>query len=343
MEKTVSIIMVNYNGVKYIGQENLCAIINSFLKTDYENFEFIFVDNNSDDDSISYVKSIFDDNKNIKTNIVKTVGNLGFAGGCNEGMKFANGEYICLVNNDDKALGTKWLINLANVLESDKNIGVVFAKKMRWDNEGIIDAVGLTMNRAGLIVQSGNGDIDNEQYNDIKECLIWQTPLLFRKNITDDIGKFFDDDYVILNDDTDSSLRIWLAGYKIVYVPSSIVSHIRSATMKHLPIEFVAFHGRKNTIQTLIKNYDIMNLIMWLPITLFIYSSASIYYVYIKRYDHARATVNAIFWNITHIRNTIKKRRIIQKLRTVGDSEIMKHMASLNMMKIISGDKVWPK
>lgn len=337
--------MVNFNGERYIGQKDLISAIDSFLKADYENIEFIFVDNGSDDDSIHYIREISSEEyKNVKINIVRNPKNIGFAGGCNEGIKYSKGEYICIVNNDDKALCVDWLTKLIKVLESNDKIGGVFSKKVKWDNDKIIDAAGLTMNQAGSIVQIGSGEKDEGQHNKIKECLIWQTPFLFKRAIIAKIGGLFDEDYVILNDDTDSSFRIWLAGYKIIYVPNSVVYHKRSATMKYLPIEFVAFHGRKNTIQTLIKNYDTINLITWLPMTFFIYSSASIYYIFIKRYDQARATTKAIFWNIVNIGITIKKRRFIQKyVRKIEDKEIVRHMAPFSIRKIISGDKVWPK
>lgn len=344
MEKMISLIMVNYNGIKYMGEEDLYTAINSFLKTDYKNFEFILVDNNSDDNSIPYIRNVFDNkNTNIETTIVRNTKNLGFAGGCNEGIKQTKGDYICLVNNDDKALNTYWMKNLVTILESDIKIGAVFAKKLKWDNEEIIDAAGNEMNPTGLVTQTGDGEIDNGQYNEIRESLIWQTPVLFRKEIIDKIGGLFDDDYIILNDDTDSSIRIWMAGYKIIYVPIS-VAHKRSITMKHLPIEFVAFHGRKNTIQTLIKNYELRNLIRWVPITIFIYSAAVFYYLFIKRPDQSKATLKAIFWNFFHIRHIIKKRYIVQKtVRKIEDKEIMKYMTPFNIKEIIFGDKVWPK
>lgn len=342
--KKVSIIMVNYNGERYIGRNDLCEAINSFLKTDHAGIEFIFVDNNSDDDSIHCVEKLFRNNRNIPTKIVRNSENKGFAGGCIEAIKQAKGEYICLVNNDDKAINVNWLTKLVDVLESDDKIGAAFSKKVKWDDEKIIDAAGLTMNPAGFITQIGFAEKDCGQYDNIKECLIWQTAVLFRKSIFDKIGGLFDENYIILNDDTDSSLRILISGYKIIYVPASVVSHKRSATMKHMPIDFVAFHGRKNTIQTLIKNYELKNLLIWLPITLFIYLSSIFYYMIIKRPDQAKATSKAIFWNFKYIKNIIKKRKIIQKkVRKVKDKVIMHHMVAFNPKKIIMGEKVWPK
>jgi len=330
--------MVNYNGAFYLGEKDLREAIESFLKTDYLNFEFIFVDNGSKDESISVARDVFRQYPYVKTKIIINDKNLGFAGGSNIGVKYAEGEYICLVNNDDKALNSNWLTKLVKVLESDDTIGAVFGKKLKWDNPSKVDARGLTINPAGLIQQT---DLEDK----ISECLIWQTPVLFRKELIKKIGgKFFDDDYIILNDDTDSSLRIWLAGYKVVYVPTSIVLHKRSATMKNLPVEFVVFHARKNIIQTLIKNYEILNLIKWLPITLSVYAGAIIYYLAVRRLDQAKATAKAILWNMAGFNRIIEKRKIIQRdVRKVPNKVIFRLMKPFKPFEILRGEKVWPK
>lgn len=333
----VSIIMVNYNGATYLGENNLKESVESFLRTDYPNFEFIFVDNGSYDNSLKIVQKIFKLYPQKDTKIIINKENLGFAGGCNVGIKHAKGKYICLVNNDDKALNREWLKALVKVLESDSKIGAVFGKKLKWDNPKEVDARGLTMNPAGFIHKTNLED-------KISECLIWQTPVLFKREIIKKINGFFDDDYIILNDDTDSSLRIWLAGYKIIYVPTSIVLHKRSATMKNLPVEFVTFHGRKNTIQTIIKNYSFSNLIKWLPITLMVYSIAIIYYLAIERVDQAKATLKAILWNFINFRKIMVKRKIVQKnVRVISDEKIFNLMKPFSFSEILKGEKIWPK
>jgi len=331
--------MVNYNGVKYIGKKDLQEAIESFLKTDYPDFEFIFVDNASTDKSVALVRNILKKYPSVRAKIIINKRNLGFAGGCNIGIEHSEGEYICLVNNDDKPVDNNWLRELVKVIESNKKIGAVFAKKMKWHNPLKVDAKGMTINPAGFV--AGPTNLGDERPS---PCLIWQTPVLFRRELIDKIGSsFFDDDYIILHDDTDSSIRIWLAGYKILYVPTSIVVHKRSATMKKLPVEFVAFHGRKNIIQTLIKCYQFKNLVKWMPITLMFYLASVIYYLKIHRIDQAKATIRAIAWNLSNIKTLIWKRRHIQKNRRVSDDIILNLMKSFRLTDLISRRKVWPR
>ena len=330
--------MVNYNGIKCVGEKDLISAVKSFLETDYPSFEFIFVDNNSDDGSVDLVKTIFQKYPQVQSKIIKNSKNIGFAGGCNKGIIESGGDYICLVNNDDMAMNRNWLRELVKIIESSENIGAVFAKKMKWNNPLDVDARGMTINPAGIPCKSNIED-------KITPRLIWQTPVLFRKNLIEKIGgKFFDDDYIILHDDTDSSLRIWLAGYKILYVPNSTVLHKRSATMKSLPVEFVCFHGRKNIIQTIIKNYQFKNLVKWLPITLSIYLIAIPYYLLINRPDQARATTKALGWIVKNLRTILKKRKYVQEqIRKVSDDIIFSLMAPFNLFEVLRGEKVWPK
>jgi len=338
MNKKVSIIMVNYNGVRFLGENNLVSVVKSFLETNYSDFEFIFVDNDSDDGSFEIISNLLNSYHQIKSKIIKNNLNLGFAGGCNVGIKYSEGDYICLVNNDDKVYDKNWLKELLKILEKDAKIGAVFAKKIKWDNPSEVDARGMFINPAGIVC---NRIVEDKE----RFCLIWQTPVVFRRNLIEKIGDtFFDDSYVILHDDTDSSLKIWLAGYKIVYVPTVNVLHKRSATMKQLEVEFVAFHGRKNIIQTIIKNYETINVIKWLPVTLTIYVVSIFYYLAIKRIDQAKATLRALYWVIKNLGIILKKRKLIQeKVRKVPDKVYFKLMCPFSFHYLIKREKLWPR
>ena len=92
MNDLISIIIVNYNGKKWLQK-----CLDSLLCQTYNNFEIIFVDNGSSDDSVEFVNNNYKDER-IK--IIKSDKNLGFAGGNNLGIDNSKGEYILLLNND---------------------------------------------------------------------------------------------------------------------------------------------------------------------------------------------------------------------------------------------------
>lgn len=334
--------MVNFNGEKFVGKKALKESLISFLNTDYPNFEFLFVDNNSGDRSTNLVNYVLQTFPLIK--IIKNSENLGFAGGCNSGLKYADGEYIALINNDDKAANPKWLKELVNVLKSNDKIGACFSKKFLWDNPERIDSIGNVIDRCGFIRQLAHMEKDNGQYNEIEERLIWQTPVLIRREIIEKVGGLFDPEYFIIHDDTDLSWRIWLAGYKIIFVPKSIVYHKRSATVKKLPPHIPAFHGKKNILMTLIKNYGLENLIKNLPIHLFIFLLSVFYYLVKKRCDLALSCPKAVLWNLKNFRHVWGQRKIIQnRIRKMRDEEITKHMDRISLIKLWRGRGLWPR
>lgn len=118
----VSIIIVNYNGKKYI--DNLFSSLGNLNCPDFT-FETVFVDNNSSDDSIEYLRSLSVDEK-IHLSIVESKANLGFAGGNNLGVKNSSGKHIVLLNNDT-AVDKNWLTNLYHYFISH-DYGIVNSK-----------------------------------------------------------------------------------------------------------------------------------------------------------------------------------------------------------------------
>lgn len=117
----VSVIIVNYNGKRYI--DTLFKSLKELILDDIK-LEIVFVDNASSDDSVEYLSSTYDwDNLNI----VKSGENTGFAGGNNLGVKQAGGKYIVFLNNDTK-VDKLWLKELYNRIIKDETIGIINSK-----------------------------------------------------------------------------------------------------------------------------------------------------------------------------------------------------------------------
>jgi len=118
---TVSIVSVNYNGLKY-----LRPFLESLRALDYPSkcYHVVLVDNASADGSPDIVRAEFPE-----VSIVSAPGNLGFAGGCNLGIRISKSDYVALVNNDT-VVDRMWLRPLVEVAESDRRIGLVGSKML---------------------------------------------------------------------------------------------------------------------------------------------------------------------------------------------------------------------
>lgn len=118
MNNFVSIIIVNYNG-KHLLEECLSSVFSiDFPKN---NYEVIVVDNDSQDDSVNYIKTNFPEVK-----LIESGNNLGFAGGNNLGIKYANGKYYVFLNSDTR-VDKGWLKELVKTAQ-DNNVGAVSSK-----------------------------------------------------------------------------------------------------------------------------------------------------------------------------------------------------------------------
>ncbi|MCH4024408.1 MAG: glycosyltransferase [Acetobacter sp.] len=96
MEPILSIIVTSYNIEQYIGE-----CIDCLIRSGFENYEIIFVDDGSTDSTIEVIKKFQIENENVKTVFIgkNTVG--GVATAANIGLRHATGKYIAFADGDD--------------------------------------------------------------------------------------------------------------------------------------------------------------------------------------------------------------------------------------------------
>jgi glycosyltransferase involved in cell wall biosynthesis len=97
--KIISVVMSVYNGEKY-----LKAAIDSILKQTYRNFEFIIVNDGSNDKTESIILAC-NDNRII---YIKNSKNLERSRSRNKAIKIAKGKYIAIMDADDISLPTRF-------------------------------------------------------------------------------------------------------------------------------------------------------------------------------------------------------------------------------------------
>ncbi|MCR5666878.1 MAG: glycosyltransferase family 2 protein [Eubacterium sp.] len=93
MEKTVSIIVPNYNNGAYIG-----TCLESLISQTYKQIEIICVDGHSEDQSVSVIREYMSRDARIK---LYEVDNQGVSVSRNIGLDHAQGDYIMFVDADD--------------------------------------------------------------------------------------------------------------------------------------------------------------------------------------------------------------------------------------------------
>jgi len=308
----VSIIIVNLNGCEYL---KVC--FQSLSSLTFNNHEIILVDNASSDDSVEFVKKDYPEIK-----IIENKENLGFAEANNIGAKETKGEYLLFLNNDTK-VKPDFLNKLVSRMEEDFTIGVCQGKLLIMDNPKKFEAIGAYLTFTGFLKHIGLNEIDRDQYNQEREIFSSRGAcMLIRRNIFERIGGF-DKDFFAYFEESDVAWRVWLAGYRIIYIPQSVIYHKMGATTQNLAFSFIQYHSYKNRICSLIKNPELKNLFFLLPFHLFLCLTLVFVSLLCLKDGRAGAILKAIVWNIKHLRATLQKRRFVQsQIRKVRDREI---------------------
>ena len=106
----VSIIMPNYNSENYVK-----ATIQSVLNQTYQNWELLFVDDCSTDNSLEIVKSFSDD----RIKILQNETNSGAAVSRNYALRMAEGKWIAFLDSDDLWIPEKLEKQLTFMVENN--------------------------------------------------------------------------------------------------------------------------------------------------------------------------------------------------------------------------------
>lgn len=320
---SVSVIILNYNGKRFIDR-----CLGSLLATNYSNFEIIFFDNNSSDGSLEFLQKTFGNNPQIR--VIKNRINSGFTSGNNIATRYAKGQYLVFLNNDTE-VDSFWLRELVKVMESDPSIGAAQSKLLQLDRKHY-DSAGDFLHPWGLAFRRGEGMEDHGQYEQVEEIFSARgAALICRSRVFREVG-MFDTAFVLQLEDLDLCWRIRLHGYKIVFVPKSVVYHKGSAALRKVPRSNSEFMSQRNRLLMTLKNYSLLNLFRYFPIILIL-----TIFGFVFENGFIQSRVKALSWIVTNFGKVWIKRSSVQHcVRTVPDSQILKFMLktdAVNMVK----------
>jgi glycosyltransferase involved in cell wall biosynthesis len=112
----ISVVMSVYNGQKY-----LCESIDSILNQTYENFEFIIINDGSEDNSLEMLLEYQTKDNRL---LIVNQNNIGLTRSLNRAVKLAASEYIARQDADDISLPTR-LKKQLNYMESHPEVAVI--------------------------------------------------------------------------------------------------------------------------------------------------------------------------------------------------------------------------
>ncbi len=246
----ISIIIVNYN-TRALTLKCISSIRKYPPSTAYE---IIIIDNGSQE-KFGVI--------NDQLMVIKNKKNLGFAKANNQGIKFAKGRYIFLLNSDTEVTEGS-ISKLYEFAKTNKKIGAVVPKLLNSDGSvqasvftlpTILNAIKQYWFGQKLLLEKDQLNINYNQKTLVEVAVMAAfmiTPICLKK-----VGNL-NEKYYLYFEDLDYCKRIKEARLKIYYLPESEIIHYKGAsggTNKLLTESSKKYHG--------LLKYYIYTLIIW--------------------------------------------------------------------------------
>jgi GT2 family glycosyltransferase len=218
LQSKVFIVVLNFNGWR-----DSAACLSSLRQLHYDNYEIVVVDNGSTDDSVARIRSQYS-----CLRLIEAGKNLGFAGGCNLGIRQAlahSAEFIWLLNNDTIA-DPRSLQALVDSARCESRIGAVGSAIYCMHERDNLQAwgggqVNFWLGRSGHFLKP-------VQRHKIE--FITGASMLISREVLESIG-FLDEGFFMYWEDADFCFRLRQAKWKLAVAEGSKVWHKASASV----------------------------------------------------------------------------------------------------------------
>jgi GT2 family glycosyltransferase len=302
-----AVVILNYNGEKLLRQFLPSVIQHS------PHAEIIIADNNSTDQSVSFLRQSFP-----ALRVIQLDQNYGYCGGYNRALNRVDADYYVLLNSDIEVT-PEWLTPMIGLLDRDSTVAAVQPKVLSYHNKkkfeyagaggGFIDALGYPFCR-GRVFNYIEEDLG--QYNDERE-VFWATGacLMIRSQAFKKFGGF-DEDFFAHMEEIDLCWRLQRTTQKVYYCGKSTIYHVGAGTLgySHPQKTFLNF---RNGLTLLLKHLNTGELIYKLPIRILLDWAAALQYMTKGEPSNFEAVIRAHYNFLLNLNRDLRKRRAIRK------------------------------
>jgi GT2 family glycosyltransferase len=220
-----------------IPSRDSCGLLRQCLdsiraKTDYPSYELIIVDNQSTDAAtLTYLAEL---QKSGTARILRYDAPFNWSGIHNLSVPLANGDMVCLLNDDIEVIAAEWLREMvSHVLRP--GIGVVGAKLLYGDRT--IQHGGVILGVRGLGAGHGHKHLSGDASGYHGRAALVQNIsvvtgacMMFRKALFEEVGGMDEWNLPTSYNDVDFCLRFLEKGYRNLWTPYSLMHHHESKT-----------------------------------------------------------------------------------------------------------------
>jgi GT2 family glycosyltransferase len=258
---TVAYVVLGWNN-----KDLLDECLESIMAQDYPDKKIVLVDNNSDDDSVEYVKD-----KYPSVEVLAQAKNHGFAKGNNIGIEHALKDpkvgYVVLVNTD-ATLATNWTSTLVGFAADRPRAALLQTITLDYYDHDYIDSTHIFISRLGQATQGSY----RRAISDELDAMPMKTfgcnaaaILITRKFIeAQPFSHFFDEAMFMYLEDVDVAARATVMGWDCFLVPGSRAYHMGSASSSKNP-GFSLYMTYRNNTRLLLVNLPFLMFLRMIP------------------------------------------------------------------------------
>lgn len=246
MQKKVTIIIPNYNGLRFM--EPCFQALNAQSE---QNFELLVVDNGSSDGSVEWLKE-----HEIPSVFLSE--NTGFCGAVNVGIKKARTPYVILLNNDTQPK-PDYVKEMIRAIERSPKIFSVSSKMIQLYHKDLMDDAGDMYSILGWAYQRGVGQSSRGYKRPRRIFAACAAAAIYRRQVFEEIGGFDEAHFAYL-EDIDVGYRAKIFGYENIYCPTAVVFHVGSGTSGSKYNSFKVRLAARNNVYLNYKNMPLLQL-----------------------------------------------------------------------------------
>jgi GT2 family glycosyltransferase len=312
-----AVVILNWNGLGF-----LKMFLGTVLQHSLNEETAVFVaDNGSTDGSKEWVAENFKE-----VSVISLDKNHGFAGGYNLALSQVDAKYYVLLNSDIEVT-PGWLNPLVSFLDSNPDAAscqpkvLSYARKDYFEHAGaagcFIDKYGYPFCRGRVIthVEKDNGQYDNR-------CdVFWSSGacMIVRSDAWKKCGGF-DADFFAHMEEIDLCWRFHKAGYRVCYIPDSVIYHIGGGTLSYTS-PFKTYLNFRNSLFLLYKNLPDNKFSSVLFFRMLLDGLAAVYFLMQGSFSSFKAVWKAHMDYYKVLGQLKEKRKAVKKLEVNTDSE----------------------
>jgi GT2 family glycosyltransferase len=309
----ISVVIPTFNRGK-----DLAVVFLALEAQTFSDFEVVVVDNSSTDNTEAIVAA-FAESSRYPIRYYKKEPN-GPASARNFGMNRAINPCVLFLDSD-VALDSKWMEIAADILKTDLNIGAVGGQIIYQFDHARVNAFGGDLGYFGLAWDINEGGALSTEKGLIPRYWINCSAMLCRKAACEKVLSF-DERFFYGFEDSDLGWKLNLSGARTVVAAGLKAYHyVEPVTGGTHPT--IVFHYCKNRLASLLQCSSRLSLVPRLVLYM-----GYTFLDLLRGYPLVK--LRALVWNVTELKETFRRRKIIQSQRAIEDSVIAAY-----------GDKRW--